>query len=138
MIRIIAHIILGISSFTFCLLTVILGTINAGRFGKSRITKKAFIIHRILATLTGIIIITSFSLGFVIGNGLNIEFTFEGIHGLTGLIAMILVLAQIIPSLIIKRRKKIKLIHRIIGSALLIDITIQIATGILRYMLLYV
>lgn len=140
MIRVILHIIFGISTFTFCLLTVILGTINAGRFGKSKITKKTFVIHRILATITGITVIISFSLGFVLGDGLNIVYTFEfgGIHGLTGLIAVILVLLQIIPSLIIKRRDKIKLIHRLVGSLLLIDLTVQLTTGILRYVAFYI
>jgi len=140
MIQIIFHIIFGISSFTFCLITVLLGTKNAGRFGESKITKNTLNIHRILAIITGIIVIISFSLGFVLGNGLNIAFTLEGggIHGLTGLLAVILVLLQIIPSLIIKRRKKIKLIHRIVGYSLLIDLTVQLVTGILRYATFYI
>ena len=140
MIQIILHIIFGISSFTLCLMTVLLGTKNAGRFGESKITKTTFNIHRILAIITGIIVIISFSLGFVLGNGLNIALTFEGggIHGLTGLLAVILVLLQIIPSLIIKIRKKIKLIHRIGGYSLLIDLTVQLTTGILRYVNFYI
>ena len=140
MIQIILHIIFGISSFTLCLMTVLLGTKNAGRFGESKITKTTFNIHRILAIITGIIVIISFSLGFVLGNGLNIALTFEGggIHGLTGLLAVILVLLQIIPSLIIKSRKKIKLIHRIVGYSLLIDLTVQLTTGILRYVNFYI
>ncbi|KKN03416.1 hypothetical protein LCGC14_1107870 [marine sediment metagenome] len=140
MIQIILHIIFGISSFTLCLMTVLLGTKNAGRFGESKITKTTFNIHRILAIITGIIVIISFSLGFVLGNGLNIALTFEGggIHGLTGLLAVILVLLQIIPSLIIKSRKKIKLIHRIVGYSLLIDLTVQLTTGILRYVTFYI
>jgi hypothetical protein len=139
MIHIILHITFGISSFTLCLITALLGTKNAGRFGKSKITKNTFNIHRILAIITGIIVIISFSLGFVLGNGLTIEFTFEGggFHGLTGLLAVILVLLQIIPSLIIKRRKKIKLIHRIIGYSLLINLTVHLTTGILRYVAFY-
>ncbi len=140
MILIIFHIIFGISSFTLCLITALLGTKNAGRFGKSKITKKTYNIHRILAVITGIIVIISFSLGFVLGNGLNIELTFEGggIHGLTGLLAVILVSLQIIPSLIIKRRKKIKLIHRIVGYSLLIDLTVHLTAGILRYVTFYI
>ena len=121
-------------------MTVLLGTKNAGRFGESKITKTTFNIHRILAIITGIIVIISFSLGFVLGNGLNIALTFEGggIHGLTGLLAVILVLLQIIPSLIIKSRKKTKLIHRIVGYSLLIDLTVQLTTGILRYVTFYI
>ena len=139
MIQIISHIILGISSFTLSLITVLIGTKNAGRFGESRITKNTFKIHRIFAIITGIIVIISFSLGFVLGNGLNITFTFDagGIHGLTGFIAVILVLIQITPSLIIKRRKQIKLIHRIVGYSILIDLTIQLTSGILRYTAFY-
>ncbi|HDZ18385.1 MAG TPA: hypothetical protein ENH75_08845 [archaeon] len=140
MIHIIFHIIFGISSFTLCLTTVLFGTKNAGRFGLSRITKNTFNIHRTLAIITGMVVIISFSLGFVLGNGLNIILTFEsgGIHGLTGLLAVILVLLQIIPSLIIKRRKRIKLIHRIVGYFLLIDLTVQLIAGILRYAAFYI
>ncbi len=140
MIPIIFHIIFGISSFTLILITVIFGTKNAGRFGLSRITKNTFNTHRILAIITGIIVVISFSLGILVDNVLNIEYTFEfgGIHGLTGLIAVILVFLQIIPSLIIKKRKKIKLIHRIIGYLLVIDLAVQLTTGILRYAAFYI
>ena len=130
----IIHIIFGISSFTLCFITVMLGLKTAGRFGKSKITRKTFKMHKFFSIITSIFVIISFSLGFIASEGFEFEFEFEGegIHGITGLLAVLLILIQIIPSLIIKKRKKIRLIHRLSGYLLLIDLSYHLITGILR------
>ncbi len=58
------------------------------------------------------------------------ELELENIHGIIGLSVFLLALVQIIPSLLIKKRIKIKLMHRFIGFILLILMILQLISGI--------
>lgn len=128
------HVSFGITSFILCLITVVFGAKTAGKFGKSRISKTSFKTHKFLSITTGILVTISFLLGLFTSGGFEpeIELELEGPHFWTGLTAFILILLQILPSLIIKKRKKIRLIHRYIGYMLFIILLIQLVSGILR------
>ena len=133
MVETIIHVVIGGSAFFFCLITAILGATMAGRFGKKKINKKIFKSHKFLSIFAGFLMITAFLV--MIEEG-EIEFEgeleFENLHGLFGMLIFIFALLQVVPSLVIKKRKKIKMLHRYIGYILLILVTVQFFSGLSR------
>jgi len=129
--NILIHIIFGTSTVVLGLLIIILGAINAGKFGDSRITKKIFKFHKYFGTILGFIAIFSFFWGI---SSLLIEGheIFQSIHSWTGLSIVIISIIQIVPSLTIINRKKLRNIHKYAGYILLIVISIQLITGIFQ------
>jgi cytochrome b561 len=122
------HMSFGISAFFVCLFIVILGMINAKRLG-IKPNKITFKIHKYISLILIALLAASFfteAIYFITGTG---EDDFEA-HGYIGLTALILSIAQVIPSLLIKARKKIKLIHSLFGYIIFLLMIIQLLTGL--------
>jgi hypothetical protein len=51
-------------------------------------------------------------------------------HGRFGLAVVVVALLQVIPSLVVKKRKKIRKLHQILGYALPFLVLIQVILGI--------
>ncbi|MHA1413393.1 MAG: DUF4079 family protein [Promethearchaeota archaeon] len=130
-INIIIHIYLGISSFIVGMIVILLGMIVKGRFSFMKTNKKYFKTHKIVAYIFSILILTSFFFGFfsLIIEGQDV---LQSIHSVFGLILVIIVMLQVIPSMLIKNRIKIKGIHRYLGYILSMILTIQFIIGIIQ------
>lgn len=123
------HVAFGISAFFVCLLIVILGFINANRLGKIKPNKITFKIHKYISFLLIVLLAASFfteASFFIFGTG---DEEFDA-HGYIGLTALILSIVQVIPSMLIKDRRKLKLSHRFFGYIILFLMLVQLATGL--------
>lgn len=125
------HVVLGIGSFILGVIVIILGAINAGRFGESRVSKRVYKSHKYISLIFALIATISFFWGIssLIIEGHEI---FQSIHSWTGLFIVIISVLQITPSLTIQNRKKLHNLHKYLAYILLIIISIQLITGIIQ------
>lgn len=124
----IGHGTIGIVSLIIVVSIVIAGATLKGRI--KRITKTNTLkLHKWLAISFGFFILGVFLYGLWVTTrfGKIIPVT---IHGKLGLFIFIVVISQVIPSLLIKKRTKLRTIHRILGYTLISLVILQVTWGI--------
>ena len=132
------HAIMGITSFLLAIIMPTLGAMIKGRIKRIK-GINLLKIHKRLAILFGSLLIVMFPYGLWVTTW---HFSFKmyfptSLHGLLGFTIAILAILQVLPSLLTKRRKLLKIPHTIIGYALPLLVTIQFILGIrlaLRYL----
>jgi len=101
-----------------------------GRIGDSKGHKEIYVLHRWVSIITGIAVIFTFIFmilpPFFTGSEIVL-----GIHGWIAVIALIMVVSQIIVSLIIKDRSRIRIYHRYFGYILMILLSMQGVIGLI-------
>lgn len=121
----------GIITFLVIIPTAVFGAMLKGRIRRIK-GVNLLKIHRKLAILFGSLALVTFFYGMWITtwrftSSVSLPASF---HGSLGLIILILTALQLIPSLIIKKRQKIRIPHRIIGYTLPAIMVIQLIMGI--------
>ncbi len=115
---------------------VLLGAMLAGKLGKPQ-GVNLFSLHRKISVFFTALIVVTFIHGLYDRIAHGEPFFWQHstplvtvVHGWVGLIIMVLALSQMVPSLAIKDRKKIRKLHMVLGYALLVLLVIQIFLGI--------
>lgn len=132
------HAIMGITSFILAILMPIFGAMIKGRIKRIK-GINLLKIHKRLAILLGSLLIIMFPYGLWVTTwhfSLKMYFP-TSFHGLLGFAIAILAILQVLPSLLTKKRKLLRIPHTIIGYLLPLLLTIQLIWGIrlaLRYL----
>jgi hypothetical protein len=125
------HAIMGITSFLLAIIMPTLGAMIKGRIKRIK-GINLLKIHKRLAILFGSLLIIMFPYGLWVAewhSGFKMYFP-TSLHGLLGFAIAILAILQVLPSLLIKKRKLLKIPHTIIGYTLPLLVTIQFILGI--------
>jgi len=131
----IAHAITGTVSLVFAVLVAVSGAVARGR--KKRIRAMNFKLHRKLGISLALLIGITFFYG-PYARWLHDEFLFwqhtepwEPIFkGWLGLVILIVAVSQVILSLAVKDRRRIRRLHMIVGYSLLLLLVVETAIGI--------
>jgi len=124
----IGHGTIGITSLIIVASVVIAGATLKGRIKK--ITKTNILKqHKWLAISFGFFILGVFLYGLWMTTRFS-RFIPTSIHGKIGLTIAVIMILQVIPSLLIKKRTKIRAIHRIFGYTLISLVILQVTWGI--------
>ena len=127
----IGHAIAGIIVFSAIVFVPTFGAMIKGRIKRIK-GFGVFKAHRRLAILLGSFVLVTFLYGFWVTTW-RYEFRISlptSLHGRLGLAILVLAALQLIPSLVIKRRQKIRIPHRIIGYTLPVLIILQVILGV--------
>jgi len=126
----IGHATTGIISFLLAALIIVFGLMLKGRIRRVKginIVK----VHKRASILLGIFVLETFRYGLWFSSW-RYEFKIslpESFHGQLGLTILVLAALQLIPSLIVKSRRKIRIPHMILGYTLSALIIIQLLLG---------
>lgn len=131
----IAHAIAGTVSLVFVILVALSGTVTRGKL--KRIRALGFRVHKRLGISLVILIGVTFFYGLY-ARWLHDELLFwqhtepwePVFKGWLGLAILILAVSQVILSLAVKNRRRIRQLHMIIGYSLVVLIAIEMAIGI--------
>jgi len=124
----VGHAILSIIGLVLAISVVVTGAELTGRF-KRKVGAQTFKIHRVISILFSIFMIGSFIYGLLITSE-NDTLLLSSAHGWLGLIIVIFAVLQIFPSILIKKRIKIKYPHMIFGYSLLVLVVLQVILGL--------
>lgn len=126
----------GIPSLLFLVAAVFFGAMLVGRLKRPQ-GVNLFSLHRKIGVFFAALVVVTFIHGLYdrVAHGepffwQHTEPLVTVVHGWFGLIAMALALAQVVPSLAIKDRRKTRKVHMILGYTLSVMIVIQIFLGI--------
>jgi hypothetical protein len=125
------HAIIGIISFILAIIMPFLGAMIKGRIKRIK-GINLLKIHKRLAILLGSLLIVMFPYGLWVTTwhfGFRMYFP-KSFHGLLGFSIFILAIAQVLPSLLTKKRKHLQIPHRIIGYVLPLLMITQLVWGI--------
>jgi len=111
----IGHALIAIISLALMIYTLTTGAMLKGRIKRS--SGNVFKLHKRGGTYFGALILGSFIYGLWIRLQHG-ESIISSIHGKLGLIILIIVILQLIPSLVLKNRSWYRRFHKIIGYAL--------------------
>jgi len=110
------HAVAGSTALLLAILAAVTGAMLRGRLRRPR-GMNVFAIHRGVAVAFVAVLIATFPLGHLAAD----EFLFglpQELHGWLGLAIIILGLGQLVPSLLVGTRKRMRLTHTIVGYLL--------------------
>jgi len=123
------HAIVSIIGFIFALLILITGAKLTGRIKKID-GLNSFNLHRAASILFSLFMVGTFFYGLLVTSGHETPLLSSSVHGWLGLLIVIFALLQVIPSVFIKKRNKIKFPHMMIGYSLVFLVMLQIIVGV--------
>ncbi len=106
-------------------IVILTGMIQNNRIRSGRF-RHIFFYHRTIASGFGLFVIVTFILGLASTAGP----LFQDLHGILGGIITGLVVLQVVPSLLVRTRVKIKKIHSVVAFLILPLYTVQIILGL--------
>ncbi|HMA05780.1 MAG TPA: hypothetical protein VKO45_07620 [Methanomicrobiales archaeon] len=118
----------GIVALVLMVAVILTGAVQKGRIKAIRV-HHIFRFHRMLSIWFSAFVVGTFVLGLLTTRGHG-EPVLESVHGLLGLVVAILALAQLVPSLVIARRTRIRLPHRVIGYLIVPLLVLQTVIGL--------
>jgi len=122
------HAVVSLLGLGFVLWIVTTGSILTGRIQKGKSTD-VFRTHRKLSIWFAIFMVAAFAYGLLVRQAQG-EALLGTPHGWLGLVVALLAVAQIIPSLLIKKRKSIRAFHKVIGFSLALIVVLQVSYGV--------
>ncbi len=125
------HTIIGITAFILTISVLIFGAMLRGRMRRIK-GINLLKVHRRLAVLLGFLVLETFRYGLYITLW-RYEFKISlptTLHGTLGLVIVSMTALQLIPSVVVKGRKKLRIPHMILGYSLPPFVTFQVALGI--------
>ncbi len=126
--RWIGHAVTAFTGLALMILVIFSGAVQKGRIRSIRIPH-IFRFHRMAAIGFGLFVIGTFALGLLTTQGGGGPLLTSR-HGIIGLVLVLMVLSQVVPSLLVKQRLRIQTIHRVIGYAIIPVFLFQIYIGL--------
>jgi hypothetical protein len=127
--RWIGHAVTAFTGLALMTTVILTGAVTKGRIRTKRIPH-VFRFHRMASIGFGLFVIGTFALGLLTtGQGGGPPLT-SG-HGIIGLILVLLVTIQVIPSLVVKKRIGIQTLHRLTGYTIVPVFLLQVIAGLL-------
>jgi hypothetical protein len=126
--RWIGHAVTSIIGLILMVVVILTGAVQKGRIRTIRV-HQIFRYHKMASTWFSLFVIATFILGLLttLEHG---EPLLESPHGIVGLALGLMAIVQLIPSLLIKRRARIRMIHMIIGYAIVPVFILQTVLGL--------
>lgn len=109
---------------------IISGAVQKGRIRRIHITN-VYRFHRTVSTGFGLFVIATYILGVLTTlkfGGQLVKFP----HGVIALVLLIMVMFQLVPSLLIRKRARIQVLHRYTGYAVIPVFFTEIAIGLTK------
>ena len=125
--RWIGHALIAIVSLMLMIYTLTTGAMLKGRIKRS--SGNVFKFHKRSAIYFGALILGSFIYGLLIRLQHG-ESILSSVHGKLGLIILLIVVLQIIPSLVLKKRAKYRRLHKMLGYSLALILVIDASWGL--------
>lgn len=122
------HASAGILGMILMVATVVTGMVQKGRIRTVRFSG-IYRYHKMASTWFGLFVIGTFVLGLLttLEHG---EPLLESPHGIVGLVLVFMVVVQLVPSLLIRKRDRIQVLHRVTGYAIVPLFIIQTILGL--------
>ncbi len=127
--RWIGHAVTGTVGLVLLTVVVVTGAVRMGRITNARI-HPFHRYHRASGIWLLLFTVGTFVLGLLTTFGHGEEPLLESPHGLLGLVLVVLALLQVVPSLLVRKRLKIQMVHRIAGYATAPLYILQVVLGI--------
>lgn len=135
-IRWVGHALAGIFGLTFSTAAAVVGAMQVGRIRRIQ-GINLFSLHRKITVYLAMLIVGVFFYGLwsrtTHGELLFLQHADPLVtvtHGWFGLILMIIAIAQVLPCLVAKNRRKTKKLHMILGYALVLSLVLQTFLGV--------
>ena len=126
--RWVGHALIAIVSLALMVYALTTGAILKGRI-KKRSPGNVFKLHKRVGIYFGALILGSFIYGLRMTLG-HEESVLASVHGKLGLLILLLVILQVIPSLVLKNRASYRNLHKIIGYILAPILIVNAAWGL--------
>lgn len=123
----IGHALVGLAGVLLLICAVVMGAMLTGRIKRGE--GDIFKLHKKRGMLLGSILLGTFFYGLWIKLAHN-EPVLRSVHGWLGLIILLLVAQQIIPSLYLSDRSRLRGPHKVLGYALVLLIVIDVCWGL--------
>jgi membrane protein YdbS with pleckstrin-like domain len=126
--RWIGHAVTATIGMILLVVVVLTGAAQKGRFRTIRFDQN-FRYHKMAATWFSLFVIGTFILGLLttMEHG---EPLLESPHGIIGLVLVLMAIIQLVPSLLIRKRARIQVLHRVIGYTIIPVFIIQTVLGL--------
>ncbi len=124
----VGHALLALIGLGLLVSTVAIGPVLSGRIKKGR-DPNTFRTHRRLGIWSAIFLEVTFFYGIIVADQTGTPFL-SSIHGPLGAAIAVLIAIQVVPSLVVKGRKRIRRAHMVLGFTLLILVILQVAYGL--------
>lgn len=107
---------------------VITGMVQKGRIRTIQL-HHIFRYHKMASTWFSLLVIGTFVLGLLttLEHG---EPLLESLHGIIGLVLVVMAIVQLVPSLLIKRRARIQTVHTFVGYTIVPVFIVQTVLGL--------
>lgn len=126
--RWVGHAVASIIGLILMVTAVLTGMVQKGRIRTIQL-HHIFRYHKMASTWFGLFVIGTFVLGLLtsLEHG---EPLLESPHGIVGLVLVFMAIIQLVPSLLIRKRDRIRVLHRVTGYAIVPMFIIQTILGI--------
>ena len=128
--RWIGHAVTASVGLVLLVVVIISGAVQKGRIRVIHIPE-VYRFHRTVSTGFGLFVIATYSLGILTTlkfGGQLIKFP----HGIVGLVLLLMVLFQLVPSILIRKRAGIQALHRFTGYAIVPVFLAEITIGLTK------
>jgi quinol-cytochrome oxidoreductase complex cytochrome b subunit len=126
--RWIGHAVTSIIGMILMVVVILTGAVQKGRIRSIRL-HHVFRYHKMASTWFSLFVIGTFVLGLLttLEHG---EPLLESLHGIVGLVLVLMAIIQLVPSLLIKRRTRIQTVHRVVGYTIVPVFILQTVLGL--------
>jgi hypothetical protein len=126
--RWIGHAVTSTIGMILMVVVILTGAVQKGRFRTLRL-HQVFRYHKMASTWFSLFVIGTFILGLLttMGHG---EPLLESPHGIVGLTLVVMAIIQLVPSLLIRKRARIRALHRVVGYAIVPVFILQTVLGL--------
>lgn len=126
--RWIGHAVTSTIGMILMVVVILTGAVQKGRFRTIRL-HQVFRYHKMASTWFSLFVIGTFILGLLttMGHG---EPLLESPHGIVGLTLVVMAIIQLVPSLLIRKRARIRALHRVVGYAIVPVFILQTVLGL--------
>jgi len=107
---------------------ILTGAVQKGRIRTVRL-HQIFRYHKMASTWFSLFVIGTFVLGLLTTQEHG-EPLLESSHGIVGVVLVLMAIVQLVPSLLIKRRARIRAIHMVIGYTIVPVFILQTVLGL--------
>ena len=107
---------------------ILTGAVQKGRIRTVRL-HQIFRYHKMASTWFSLFVIGTFVLGLLTTQEHG-EPLLESPHGIVGLVLVLMAIVQLVPSLLIRRRARIRAIHMVIGYTIVPVFILQTVLGL--------
>ena len=125
--RWIGHAAIALTGLAFLTAHIFTGAMVRGRVKTSRLPGR-FRLHRMTSIWFGVFVVATFVQGLLTTAGHG-EPVLESPHGIIGLALAVLVIVQVVPSILIRNRGRLRFPHMVVGYAIVPLYLLQVVVG---------